>query len=614
MRRPRPFLVKRTFLTKFTILLVVVTVVLVSRTWLPVPLARDLIRHAAYWFLLVAVVWLGFTGYRQSRFCNFLPCLQRHLVGLSLVLTIGTYFQLHEKREYRVLYDEFGLSGVGFMMHRTREAVFPERAHYINGRLSILNSLVDKRPAFFPFLLSCVHDITGYRVDNVFYMNAGLGYLFLLMLYSYATRVAGKAVGWFVLALASGIPLVAQVSTSGGYDLLNLCLILGVLIAAQNYLNRAGIRGMDLLALSAVLLAQVRYESVVFLVCVALVIGFKWWRTRVIRLTWAAVLAPIFIIMPLLTNRVFLASPQYMETKPGQAFFSLSYFQHNAEHAIYYLFNPDLRGTNSTLFSFIGIVAIAAFAVLFSGKILRQGFCRSLPDATAITWVSVICANTFMMLCVFWGEWDDPIVSRFSLPLKIAMLVALVHVLAGRKAFVRHARWMIPLLLVRSVAFGTPAAATREVTANIVTNREVNWLREQLQKYEPTRTFVFAAGSSGVIAWGFPSRAISAMNMTQWQVKRVIDENYYDNVLVFQRFYIQPSTFDLAPDEKSIVPADYVLETVAEVRPRFDVITRISRVVDVNGSAAIPPPEFVALNAPLPNTYSLFLRQLEMLP
>jgi hypothetical protein len=52
----------------------------------------------------------------------------------------------------------------------------------------VIDTFLDKRPYFFSFLIALLHDLTGYRLENVFVLNAALTLATLAAVYWLSAR------------------------------------------------------------------------------------------------------------------------------------------------------------------------------------------------------------------------------------------------------------------------------------------------------------------------------------------------------------------------------------------------------------------------------------------
>jgi hypothetical protein len=544
--------------------------------------ASRLIVEWGYWaiagtfaaFVIVLVRQLPALG-------EIMKLCQAHRAGLLCVFLAGAYFQAHEPREFKVLFDEFVVSGVARNMHFDREPTYPARAHYFDGRLVILYSGLDKRPFFFPFIISLAHDLTGYRPENVFYINAGLAVALLMLVYAFGFRLGGARLGCLGVLILAGLPLMAQNATGGGFELANLVMILLLYFSGNFYYRSPGAQGLNLFILTAVLLAQVRYESILYVLVVPAVVICKWCIEKRITLTWMAAISPVLLLTPLLVNKVFLANPLFFQTGPGQEFVSTHYLLDNAEKAMFYLFYPSYDSTSSVLLSVVGLFGIAFFVFLAAQK-TRQWYLERSEDLVLFFTFAVTCINTVVALCVFWGDWDDPMVSRFSLPLQLLMVLLTLRVAVEFSKPRPLPKWTLVVAGMWIVLFAAPASARLYQTNHIITAREYAWLFEYLEHKDPASTLTIAGSCLGPILYNMPAISIESAKIARWQIKTCLAEGIYREVIVFQRFKMDYGSGKYIEEGPTPLGGGFKLETIAEKKFHLDMISRISRVVDVD--------------------------------
>ena len=105
----------------------------------------------------------------------------------------GSVLLVHESFGFKIVMDELMLLGTSMSMHLDRVALTPLRGNDIQGAFVVLDGIVDKRPLFFPFLVSIVHDLSGYRPENAFFLNGLLTFVLLGLTWSLGRRLAGRS-------------------------------------------------------------------------------------------------------------------------------------------------------------------------------------------------------------------------------------------------------------------------------------------------------------------------------------------------------------------------------------------------------------------------------------
>jgi hypothetical protein len=508
-----------------------------------------------------------------------------------LVAGCGLLLLVHEAFGFKILMDEAMLLGTSMSMHFDRMALVPMRGHDIQGAFQIMGGELDKRPLFHPFLLSVLHDLTGYRPENAFVLNGGLTFVLLGLAYHAGRHIAGRAAGAVAVLLLTSLPLLAQNATGGGFELLNLVMILATFLLARRALERRDAASLEAMFLAGVLLACTRYESVLFLLPVALVILRVWWLEQRPMLSRVLVLAPLLLVPVAWHNRVFSArtTAWEMASQPGyDQPFSLSYVPDNLAHALNFFFDWSGEHSNSLVLSVLGFLALP-FLLLWTVKTLRNLRAVSSGPATLALFSVGFAAHTVLMLCYFWGRFDDPVIRRLSLPLNLWLVLAVVGAAAAFAAGARTWRTLAVLTGAGIFVFSIPTMARHDYTLDYYVGREMAWRREFIAAH-PERDYLVIDNSS--IMW--ITHLVSATPVTQAVARKdVIRFNHRNRVFsaiyVFQRYRINPANgaLSLEPDED--LGPDYRLEPVWEQRFTPFNLSRISRVVEITDGAAPAP-------------------------
>lgn len=556
--------------------------------------AITFVSKTGYWFVLAAFILFGRSLWLTWR--DELKALRPSRIDWLTVVIIalgGTVLLVHETFGFKIVMDEIMLLGTSMSMHFDRTVLTPMRGNDIQGAFVILDGMMDKRPLFFPFLVSLLHDLTGYRPENAFLLNGILTFVFLGLVNHCGRLLGGRRAGWLGVILCAGLPLLSHNATGGGFELLNIVMILGTLLLTARYIARRDEASLTALGFSALLLVQVRYESMLYLVPVVLAVAWVWWGERRVVLSWPVIFAPLLLIDYPLQHRIFelRASAWQLESKPDFTTpFSVAYIPDNLAHAASFFFADPKDQPSSLVLSILGWLALP-FLLLFLVKKVRTLRAES-PAFAAMAFFTIGFAAQFvLMMCYFWGRFDDPIIRRLSLPTNLWLVLAVMAVLP-QFAHAAFQRGLLGLAAFGLIVSGVPSMAAHAYSQEYLPGREVAW-RRQFIADQPRRDYLVIDNDSPL----WIAHEISATPVFQAK-KRVKDiafllrNHAFSNVYVFQHLKVDEKTGHLSvrPDD-DLGPA-YVLEPVREERLEIFTLERMSRVKEVReGAVSLTAPD-----------------------
>ncbi len=556
--------------------------------------ALQVMTKGGYWIMLGTFAWFVWSLFRLLREDRPWAAWRNDFPPgiLLLLLGCGALLLVHERFGFKILMDEIMLLGTSMGMHFDKQAYVPVRAHDLQGAFQLLDGQLDKRPLLHPFLVSVLHDLTGYRPENVFVLNAGLAFGLLFLVYAVVRRLAGMMGAVLAVLLLSSLPLLAQSATGGGFDLLNLVMITLTLALAVRYFIRPDRPSQQAMLLSAVLLSQTRYESVLFLIPVGIMLGWVWWRQGRPLLSWETVFVPLLFVPVALHQKIFSARESAWELASQPGFdrpFSLGYAAVNLPHWLNFFFDTTGEHSNAIVLSVLGFVALP-FLLLWCWR--TMGAARTtgptIPVAHAI-FATGFAAHTLLMLFYFWGRFDDPVIRRLSLPLDLWLVLAVVTVATQFARF----KWVWPVLLgltgVGYFSFSLPAMARHDYSLDYYVGRETEWRREFMRAH-PEKDYLFIDPEA--LIW--ITHKVSATPVRQaLERKDILEFNFRNHTFtafyVFQRYQVDPDTGHLAVQPDYDLGPDYQIETVWERRFTPMTVSRISRVVAVKGGPTTMP-------------------------
>lgn len=549
--------------------------------------------YGGYWAMMLVTLLFGRSLFRVAR-DSATGGIDWHRLKrwpVFLVFGCGLLLLVHESYGFKILMDEVMLLGTSMSMHLDKTALVPMRGHDILGAFQLLAGQLDKRPLFQPFLVSVLHDVTGYRPENVFVLNTALTFVLLTLTYLTGQRIGGRGAGAVAVLLLTSLPLLAQNATGGGFELLNLVMILSTLLLGMRYVEKKDGNSLEAFGLSGILLAQTRYESVLFLLPVALIILWVWWRQRRMTLTGVVLVMPLLMLPYAMHNQVFSArgSSWELASQPGSDKpFGFNYVPDNIAHDLNFFFNTTGEHSNSLALSILGFAALPFF-VLWVFKKLRRLDSATPNQATLAIFALGFAAHALLLLGYFWGRFDDPVIRRLSLPMNLTLVIATITVAAEFSFQGRIWRILTVMIGAGIFAYSLPTMARHDYSLDYYVGREMDWRREFIAAH-PERDYLFIDNNS--IIW--ITHQVSATPVLQALLHKDniifnLRNRVFTALYVFQRYTVDPKTNQLSlPVEDELGP-DYQLETVWERRFTPLTVSRISRIVSVrDGVTALP--------------------------
>ncbi|MDD3180243.1 MAG: hypothetical protein PHQ04_07800 [Opitutaceae bacterium] len=544
-------------------------------------LALDVLTYGGYWIILAAflffvwalwknssAIWQEFRWTRTDAWCAG---------GMGL---LGMVLLVHEPSGFKVLMDEIQLLGTSMAMHFERAVYVPQRANDLQGIFELMVGQVDKRPMFFPFLVSCLHDLIGYRPENPFVLNAGLTFVLLALSYLAGRALGGWRAGIFAALGWVALPLLGQNSHGGGFEVLNLVMFLVTALLASWHYRQRDAWSLTALVYAGVLLAQTRYESPLYLAPVAIVIVLVWVEQRTVTLPWPVVFSPVLLFPVVLLERVFEARPGSWElaSKPGyEHVFALGNVPENLGHAFAFWFNFGVEQPNAPALAALGLLAVV-LCLARLGHLWRTW--REQPPAVriAVIFGVALLAHLALMLCYFWGKFDDPVIRRLSLPTHLLFLFAVIVFV---RFLPRPDRWLAGLVVVAFASLiisGIPSLARQAATRLYYPALDVEWRREFMRAWPEHDMLMIDNDSTFWITHLVSATPVVQARQRVEAIAFNLRNRMFNGIFVFQRFDIDEKTgaLRIKPDD-DLGPA-YELETVAERTFRVDLLSRISRV------------------------------------
>ena len=197
-----------------------------------------------------------------------------------------------------------------------------------------------------------------------------------------------------------------------------------------------------------------------------------------------------------------------------------------------------------------------------------------------------VLANLALLMAYFWGQLDDPVVSRLIMPFTILLGVAVIVVLAKiEQRGPRLAPWVMGGALVCYFGWGLPAARHHRDINQLAT--ELAWEQSVVARMEPrSRLMLTDKISLGWLMKGSPALILKEAGNRADQIQFHLQHGTFDEVLVTQRIRPISSDGGFEVDPRDRISERYVLEPVHESMQGARLV-RISRVVEIKPAPAV---------------------------
>ena len=433
-----------------------------------VPTMIILYQKYIYWFLTVSFfLWIisiinSFSSDNEQKikfnfwgklfeFCKY------HSVALILSLVLMLLSIQICRPYFRVLADETNLVSISQSFYESKECYLTISSfEYPSLEKDIWQAKLEKRTAFFSYLLTIIHSLTGYRVENVFVFNFLNGFLSLFFIYYLIQLFYGRFSGILGLISLASYPLFFFYTNSSGFEVFNMLCSLVFFLTLYYYIKKPdAIRG-EILLLWIPLISQSRYESV-FSLFIALPLFFYLLpKKEYTNLSYKFFVFPLLFIAPawlrMMTNNSY-----YWQVDDLNEGFGFNWLVLNFEKSLEFFFSgKDGYGVN-VFISILSICGLVLFlgncflSVLKNNKTNNENSNSNNTDntenhKTSLLRLFLFCfsVSLFYFLHAFiryfysWGDLTSPIMMRLGvvfLPLFVFMAIYFINKIKLQRLF-----------------------------------------------------------------------------------------------------------------------------------------------------------------------------------
>jgi hypothetical protein len=397
-------------------------------------LNEPLFVQSTYYVLLLLVLLYAGVQLARPNWGSASAWLKENWPGIAVTLAVSVSVLLAVAPAFRVLADESNLVGVSKNLFYRHTANFAVGGKWYFENYWDVALATDRRPALYPFLVSLLHLVRGYHVENAFHLNAILFVSFVFTCYRLAKGLGGEVFGLSAAILVATNPNTLIAARSGGFDFLATFVLMLVLKSFVDFTKSASSWGLAVFALNLCLLAHVRYEGLALLVASGLVIV----ALRLVRLSHLRDYAWLYSIFPLfLVPRYWqsIAKAKDAEQPLSTSLFGLQHFSENFREYVGIVAHPlEVAGPHAPLLLPLALGGVALFTF---GLVRSLNAKRLSPQVARVTLMvaMLVAVEAAISFSYFWGKTLHPASSRLYIWLDtfVAFAAAWLLTALGRR-------------------------------------------------------------------------------------------------------------------------------------------------------------------------------------
>ena len=567
-------------------------------------------QKAIYWFLTISLFLfitsiIDILPYNNSQTIelNLLFFLKKtyffskyHSLAIALSLLLMIFVSNNCKPYFRVLADETNILSISQSVYQSRESYLTISSfEYPSSQKDVLEAKLEKRPAFFSYLLYIIHSLVGYRVNNIFIFNFINGFLSLFLIYYLIQIFYGRTWGITGMLCLASYPLFVYYTTSGGFEVFNMMCSLVFFLILYKYIKSPNAKNGELFLLWIPLLAQSRYESVLTLLIVLPVFVYLLPKNEYKNLSYKFIVYPLLFVAPAWL-RVVTNSSYYWQLNNMNDGFGLKWLKVNLNKAFCFFFSGEDAYGIVNIFSILAILGFIWFIINNFILLIKNEETKSdenffeLGDRKRFFLFSISIFSFYVLHALIrfiysWIDLTSPIIMRLGiifLPLFIIMLIYFIKhfILLFKIKKVYIIPFFILILLFywpKSVKMANLAYNNYELLLNMKTSLQF------LEKYFPDKQQYIIVNSNPNLftPFGYNAVRIDRLDDSYNYLINYTKNKYCSFFLVFQ--VVDKETNSLKNNYENINKEYFDILDVFELKLLNNNILKISKSI-INNS------------------------------
>jgi len=521
-----------------------------------------------YIVFLLVIVWVVQTAvFLKSLNFSLIGLLKNFWPGILIALVLTSLVFISVKVGFKTLSDETNLLSVSRSMAANKTVHNTTMAKFYYDNLNPIINGMENRPFVFPFMVHLLHVFTGFRYQNLFVLNFIVMFIFLSGVYIAVRKFLDPLSGIAAMFLVLSCPVFTVFGTSGGYGLLNCAVFFLVMTAVYYFIKSPSSCSFMFLFASLLVFANIRYESIVLLLIVPLLVirKIKWQFLK--DGSWLIFLTPL-LCLPFIWQRI--PKQAAFETPEGGAAFSFKALSLNIETFFKSIVDFNYQAPHAGLLS---VASIVVFIFLFV-EIARRKIWLSEHGRRflVVLFVSALALNC-VYLFYFFGSFTHPSTTRFYMILFILLASGPV-VLRIFKPQVMSGLTLL-LLSVVCFVFYHPVAVEGRFINSLILNRKTEQCIDFLSKLDNKNILIITSRPGQYVALGYGAIDFDYANNNKDATLFEFQRHLYPRLFVLQEIEYGTGL----PIQYDTLHSDYKLKTLYEIQNTATEFLRISEVI-----------------------------------
>ncbi len=561
--------------------MVIAAVSLSAGFFLPINTLKVAYSSYAYYFLLLAfLLWAALIARIYIK--NIRIIAGRHYVGIIMSIVIVTAIFLMSPPRFKILNDEGTLVGISMMMHENKISSAPVQGYYYGDSANLRRELsVNKRPLLFPFLTSFVHSAFGYSAYHGFVVNYLCGILILILSYVFISKTFSRSYAAIAVLIFSGCPIFVLWITSSGFETVNLLFIIFTFLFFHKFLQDKNIDNAELLILTLILLAQCRYESLLFMVAILFLLPWLAGRKHAFQFSCAMYVVPVLLIPTLWQRRLYNKSVVDLIVEIGpnqfeipQQLFSAGNFLANIPKNIFVFtgLNPDL--------GFTPVLFILSFAGVY--MLARKKLTSPTEISSKFNYILLFGVTTFILMIgiissYYWGDFQLPLSNRFAIAFLPYMVFSAIFCLDSiERKTKKPLKIFLITFFIFHLLFYWPYGAHQKNLKSLPLPKEyqkvLSYLETEYKNTQSTliiceRPNLYVIHQYGAVSFAYANSHINEIMIAM--------SRYYDHIVVLQSY----NQKDRTVMDDSRLHGSYRIQEKQKINVSMSSFLRVSEVV-----------------------------------